>query len=254
MNRVKTDTQSADNLGHAFTTDTARMALRTALANQTPPLTLKQASRAIGRNDAYLHQYLNRGSPRHLPEAIRYQLADMLSVDQATLAHHAKPRPNAMDSADTDPSSPNDVAFAIQTMSSVPFLDIHASAGGGALVDVTVDTAMAALAFPRSWLRKISPSKTGALKLITISGDSMAPVLEHGDTVMLDTDQTRPSPPGIFILFDGLGLVAKRIELVPGTSPQVLRICSENPVYTNYQRTIDEIQIIGRVVWFARNL
>ena len=71
---------------------------------------------------------------------------------------------------------------------------------------------------------------------------------------MLDTDQTRPSPPGIFILFDGLGLVAKRIELVPSTNPQVLRICSENQAYTNYQRTIDEVQIIGRVVWFARNL
>lgn len=82
----------------------------------------------------------------------------------------------------------------------------------------------------------------------------MAPVLEHGDTVILDTDQIRPSPPGIFILFDGLCLVAKRIELIPRTSPKLLRICSENQAYTNYQRTIDEVQIIGRVVWFALNL
>ncbi|MBT6122530.1 MAG: helix-turn-helix transcriptional regulator [Candidatus Puniceispirillum sp.] len=224
--------------------DSARNALRTALMNQTPPVTLKQASRAIGRNDAYLHQYLYRGSPRHLPESIRYQLADMLTVDQATLAHHP----------DNFRAPQHHAPFVTQTMSSVPFLDIHASAGGGMLIDASTDTATAVLAFPRPWLRKISPSKTEALKLITISGDSMAPVLEHGDTVMLDIDQTRPSPPGIFILHDGLGLVAKRIELVPSTNPQLLRICSENPAYTNYQRTIDEVQIIGRVVWFARNL
>ena len=165
-------------------------------------------------------------------------LIKMLAVDQATLAHHP----------DDSHTARHHALFGNQAMSSVPFLDIQASAGGGTLVDAPADTPTAALAFPHPWLRKISPSKTEALKLITISGDSMAPVLEHGNTVMLDTDQTRPSPPGIFILFDGLGLVAKRIELVPSTSPQVLRICSENQAYTNYQRTIDEVQIIGRVV------
>ena len=244
MDRVKSKTEPVDDRDTNRGYDAPRMALRAAMMKQTPPMTLKQVSRAIGRNDAYLHQYLNRGSPRYLPEALRYQLAEMLAVDQATLAHHPDDshtgRPHAL--------------FGNQAMSSVPFLDIQASAGGGTLVDAPADTSTTALAFPPPWLRKISPSKTEALKLITISGDSMAPVLEHGDTVMLDTDQTRPSPPCIFILFDGLGLVAKRIELIPSTSPQLLRICSENQAYTNYQRTIDEVQIIGRVVWFARNL
>ena len=253
MDRVKSKSDEQHDLGKISEKDTARTALRVALSMQTPPLTLKQASRAIGRNDAYLHQYLNRGSPRHLPEAIRYQLAAILGVDQATLAHRDS-LPKGVLNAKSSHADANIAPFGLQTMSSVPFLDIHASAGGGALVDASADTATAALAFPRSWLRKISPSKTDALKLITISGDSMAPVLEHGDTVMLDTDQTRPTPPGIFILHDGLGLVAKRIELVPSTTPQILRICSENQAYTNYQRTIDEVQIIGRVVWFARNL
>ncbi|ADE40491.1 S24 family peptidase [Candidatus Puniceispirillum marinum] len=253
MDRVKSKHKMRHDLAEIPANDTARTALSVALSMQTPPLTLKQASRAIGRNDAYLHQYLNRGSPRHLPEAIRYQLAAILGVDQATLAHHDS-LPKGARNADISHTATNSAPLGLQTMSSVPFLDIHASAGGGTLVDASADTATAALAFPRSWLRKISPSKTDALKLITISGDSMAPVLEHGDTVMLDTDQTRPTPPGIFILHDGLGLVAKRIELVPSTSPQTLRICSENQAYTNYQRTIDEVQIIGRVVWFARNL
>ena len=102
--------------------------------------------------------------------------------------------------------------------------------------------------------RRAHPPKTDALRMISISGDSMVPLLEHDDTVMLDCSQTRPSPPGIFILDDGVGLVAKRIEIIPSTTPQMLRISSENSAYSSYQRRIDEVHIIGRVVWFVRRL
>jgi phage repressor protein C with HTH and peptisase S24 domain len=37
-------------------------------------------------------------------------------------------------------------------------------------------------------------------------------------------------------------------------APQMLRFSSENPAYSIYQRRIDEVHIIGRVVWFARRL
>jgi len=72
--------------------------------------------------------------------------------------------------------------------------------------------------------------------------------------MMTRYSQTRPSPPGIFILDDGVGLVAKRLEIIPNTNPQMLRIASQNSAYSNYQRRIDEVHIIGRVVWFARRL
>ena len=103
-------------------------------------------------------------------------------------------------------------------------------------------------------LQRRGRRQTDALRMISISGDSMVPLLEHDDTVMLDYSQTRPSPPGIFILDDGVGLVAKRIEIIPSTTPQMLRISSENSAYSSYQRRIDEVHIIGRVVWFARRL
>ena len=90
--------------------------------------------------------------------------------------------------------------------------------------------------------------------MISISSDSMVPLLEHDDTVMLDCSQIHPSPPGIFILDDGVGLVAKRIEIIPSTTPQMLRISSENSAYSNYLRRIVEVHIIRRVVWFAHRL
>ena len=65
---------------------------------------------------------------------------------------------------------------------------------------------------------------------------------------------TRPSRPGIFIFDNGFGLVAKRIEIIPNTTPQMLRISLENSAYSIYQRRIDKVHIIGRVVLFRRFL
>ena len=70
----------------------------------------------------------------------------------------------------------------------------------------------------------------------------------------INCSQTHPSPSGIFVLDNGVGLVAKRIEIIPNTTPQMLRISSENSAYSSYQRRIDEVHIIGRVIWFARRL
>ena len=84
--------------------------------------------------------------------------------------------------------------------------------------------------------------------MISISGDWMAPLVEHNDTVMHDCGQTHPSPPGMFILDDGVGLVAERIETIPNTTPQMLRISLENLGCCSFQRRIDEVHITGRVV------
>ena len=63
--------------------------------------------------------------------------------------------------------------------------------------------------------------------------------------------QTRPSPPGIFILDDGIGLVVKRIKIIPSTTPLMFGISMGNSDSGSYQRRIDEVHIVGRVVWFA---
>ena len=40
----------------------------------------------------------------------------------------------------------------------------------------------------------------------------------------INCSQTHPSPSSVFILDNGVGLVAKRIEIIPSTTPQMLRI------------------------------
>ena len=46
---------------------------------------LATLSRVLGRNPAYLQQYLMRGSPRELPERDRARLAEYLGVDETLL-------------------------------------------------------------------------------------------------------------------------------------------------------------------------
>src|SRR3546814_10596925 len=82
----------------------------------------------------------------------------------------------------------------------------------------------------------------------------MEPVLAAGDKVLIDNSRTAPSPPGIFVLHDGLGLVAKQVEYVPNTDPPKLVIKSANDRYQDYERPVDEVTISGRVIWFARRL
>jgi phage repressor protein C with HTH and peptisase S24 domain len=71
---------------------------------------------------------------------------------------------------------------------------------------------------------------------------------------MIDTARKQPSPPGIFILDDGVGPVATRVDAVPNTTPPMLRLSSDNPAYSNYQHRLDEVHIIGRAIWFGRSL
>jgi len=74
----------------------------------------------------------------------------------------------------------------------------------------------------------------------------MEPRLYEGDRVFIDLRYTVPSPEGIFALWDGYGVVVKRVEIVRGSDPLRVRIISANASYTPYEVALDDIKIIGR--------
>ena len=93
-----------------------------------------------------------------------------------------------------------------------------------------------------------SGSEPGSIRVIKVIGDSMAPTLRPGTWVMVDLRDRHPSPPGIFVVWDGLGLVIKRVEFVPCTDPPTVRILSDNAHYRACERALDEAHIQGRVI------
>jgi hypothetical protein len=58
----------------------------------------------------------------------------------------------------------------------------------------------------------------------------------------------------IFVLYAGFGLEAKRLEHVASADPPLVRIISDNPIYAPYERSAEEVNIVGRIRWFAREI
>lgn len=87
-------------------------------------LNMNVVSRRIGKNHAYIFQYLNAGKPRILPEDVREALAPILGVEEAALR---SPRdqvpPRTKPNATIEPRSP-----ALDTWGRIP---VYGQAIGG---------------------------------------------------------------------------------------------------------------------------
>ncbi len=82
----------------------------------------------------------------------------------------------------------------------------------------------------------------------------MEPLLHSGDRVLVDTSQCLPVPPGIFAIWDGMGILAKRVEDIPNFEPAKLVIKSVKSECQTYRRQADEAHITGRIIPSGRRL
>lgn len=131
-------------------------------------------------------------------------------------------------------------------------LDVRASAGAGLAGDG--ETVVAEWQLPTEVVRYHSSAPATDLRFITVLGDSMEPTLQPGQRVLVDTGDRIPTPPGIFVVWDGLGLVVKRVQALAHSEPMRVRITSDNPKYEGYERSIAEAYIQGRVIGQWRGL
>lgn len=183
---------------------------------------LAALSAMLGRNAAYLQQYVRRGSPRVLGERDRRLLSQYLGVSEVTLG--APPE--------------NAAGFRI------PKLAVAASAGPGALVDGEIvlgtDTLDPGLA------RKLG-LKDGQAAIIRVRGRSMEPGLFDGDHIVIDTaDRTPRAKGGVYVIRIDDAVMVKRVALAGGA----LMATSDNPAAASIPD--GDIAVIGRVVWQMR--
>lgn len=127
------------------------------------------------------------------------------------------------------------------------------SMGGGAIVE-DEDRIGRDFHFRRAWIRDRLKAAPSMMRVMDVQGDSMTPTLKEGDVVLVDMNQRNPAPPGVFVLHDGMGLVAKRLEHVPMSDPPQVRIISDNQQYSPYECTAEEVNIVGRVRWYGREM
>lgn len=187
-------------------------------------------SRLLGRNAAYIQQFIRRGSPRALDEQDRAMLAQFFGVDETMLG-----APRRRSTAE---------------FMQVPMLTVEASAGHGALAEM--ETRHAQFGFDENWLRRLAISKATSLSIIRVQGDSMEETLHDGDEVMVDLgDGASRLRDGIYVLRMDGALNVKRVAIEPqGRRVSVLSDNSAYPSWRGLERRA--IDIVGRVRWFGR--
>jgi hypothetical protein len=191
-------------------------------------------SRLIGRNPAYIQQYIRRGVPRRLHEEERRKLARYFGVAESLLGG---PAGTAADQAGL-------VAIRRRATS--------ASAGGGAAADDVA--ARPLIAFDAQLLKQLSAASPADLSMIRVTGDSMAPTLNDGDDIMVDhSDGLTRLRDGIYVLRIEDSLLVKRLALHP--LGRMVTIQSDNPAYPDWPDcSLDTIDCLGRVVWAGRRV
>jgi phage repressor protein C with HTH and peptisase S24 domain len=133
----------------------------------------------------------------------------------------------------------------------VPKACSRLSAGGGIFPEEELIEER--YAFRLDWLRAIG-AKPGRVVLLEVEGDSMSPVLEEGDTVLIDLDRTRFREGKLFAVAIGDGLFVKRLQMTIGTKGPQVRVISVNIEYHTFECSTEDITILGEVVWFGRTL
>jgi phage repressor protein C with HTH and peptisase S24 domain len=199
--------------------------------SQERGVSLAALSELLHRNPTYLQQFIRKGSPRKLEEQDRAMLARFLGVGEEELR---EPQENSY--ADS-PGRAGRGGWV-----EVPRLDLGASAGPGRVAggEAAFDT----FRFSRRWLEEQGLARA-ELSAIRVEGDSMEPLLNDGDEILVDCSP-RPFRDGIHVVRLGDTLMVKRVASAGAGRVALL---SQNFAYPPVEIATEEIEIIGRVVW-----
>ena len=191
-------------------------------------------SRMLGRNAAYIQQFVRRGVPKRLKEEERRKLARYFSVSESLLGG--------------PPEEPSTTAGLV----SVKRHPVTVSAGPGAVV--TEELGKPYFAFDERWLKGLTSTPPARLSIVRVEGDSMSPTLNPGDEILVDLgDCGDPLRDGIYVIRVDDSVVVKRLALHP--MGRRVTVQSDNPAYPDWPDCdIDDIHCIGRVIWAGRKV
>ncbi len=215
-------------------------------------MNMREASLAIGRNASYLHGFLERGMPKVLSHQDAGKLAGLLGCKPEELHHAERPPRRKGAGAKKRRSALSDQGPV--PLAPIPEVDVEASAGPGALADEFV-AERARWFLPEGMIRYEGDTSPGAIRVLRVHGESMEPELSEGDRLLVDTARRIPATGEMFVLWDGEGLVVKRVEHVHADgAAHELRLKSANPDYADYTCLAEDVHIVGKVLWTVRRV
>ncbi|RUM63055.1 MAG: phage repressor protein [Sulfurimonas sp.] len=140
--------------------------------------------------------------------------------------------------------SPESLVEATNKFYMVKYLsDVNASAGGGA--DEQYEE-IEELEIPEHFMFMLGGEKElKYIEAINVSGDSMEPTFSYNDIVFINRSKTDLNRGGIFTIRTDAGLFIKRIQTrIDGQ----IDVISDNSVYSTQTLSLNEVEVLGRVV------
>ncbi|WP_189379559.1 MULTISPECIES: S24 family peptidase [unclassified Mesorhizobium] len=140
-----------------------------------------------------------------------------------------------------------------------PEIDVRPGAGSGQIGaevvaissagSVTGHKVVGEWLIPDAFFRhELQASPAGSI-LMAVIGDSMAPTLQPGNRIIVDTRQNSFGADGIYVFDDGDGEPrVKRLSKVLFSNPPAVTILSDNPALPPQNALLGDVRIIGRVV------
>lgn len=190
----------------------------------------------LGINQNTLSQYEN--GKRKVPDQIKQILGEEFGVNIAWFVAGMGDMLSAAGSSGIPEELLEEVVF-------VDFLDARASAGYG--IENHEVQSVAKVPFPAKLLK---PYRQGSARAMEVSGLSMSPTLEPGDTIYFIEDLQNGD--GIYVVNWNHELFVKRLDFLP--AERKIRVISDNPDYET--KTIEagdeDFHIIGRCVGMMR--
>ena len=111
----------------------------------------------------------------------------------------------------------------------------------------------AEIALRADWVAELTRTPVNQLAAIAMEGDSMAPTIGPGDTMIVDLTQWSPGADGIYVLRHGGRLLVRRLAIDP--LRQLVSLASDNPSYAPLAPvTMAELDLVGRVIWVGKRV
>ena len=101
---------------------------------------------------------------------------------------------------------------------------------------------------PASLIERRTDASPDQIRVFPIQDNTMTPDFKQGEHVLVDLSDRKPSPPGVFVVSDGVGHIVRQCEVLPNTRPLKVRMRPLNPSYESHDAPLQKTAMIGRVI------
>lgn len=146
-----------------------------------------------------------------------------------------------------DPAAPRDELAYVRAV------DISLGMGNPAVADDYPDTEL--VPFNLGFIRAITKAPTDQLVIMGGHGESMEPTLLRNDMLLLDTSQRLPLASDLIWAFHyaGGGMI-KRLRRIREDRRDRFLIISDNSAVPDQAADIEDVHVIGKLIWVGRKM